>query len=116
MWYRVLLHGHTIHYNPRAVVYHEHRQEISGLKRQLFYYMRGHAAAALIQQAQHPQAGYRQYLYRGIPRYYAYLIRAGFPFFRLRSRTLWAELKGLASGVAFYYRNRNQPAAPPSQP
>lgn len=114
MWYRILLHGHSIHYNPRAVVYHEHRQDISGLKRQLFYYMRGHAAAALIQQAQQPQAGYKQHLYWKMPALYAYLIRAGFPFFRFRSRTLWAELKGLASGVAFYYRNRDQPAAPPS--
>jgi GT2 family glycosyltransferase len=108
MWYRILLHGQTIHYNPRAVVYHEHRKEMTGLKSQLFYYMRGHSAAALIQHAYHPQAGYARHLYRSMPMYYYNLIRVGFPLFRSRSLTLWAELKGLASGVAFYYRSRNR--------
>ncbi|MFD1872998.1 glycosyltransferase [Hymenobacter bucti] len=112
MWYRILLHGHTIRYNPRAIAHHEHRRELAGLKHQLFQYMRGHAAAALIQQAQQPQAGYRQYLYRKLPQHYYYLLRTGFPFFRSRSRTIWAELRGLASGVAFYYRHQHQPAEP----
>jgi glycosyltransferase involved in cell wall biosynthesis len=107
MWYRILAHGHTIAYNPRAIIYHEHRKELSGLKSQLFYYMRGHVAAALIQHEQYPQAGYFWYLYRELPKYYLFLIRVGFPFFRFRSRTLWAELKGLASGIAFYYRNQS---------
>ncbi|WP_052732860.1 glycosyltransferase family 2 protein [Hymenobacter terrenus] len=114
MWYRILLHGHTIHYCPRAVVYHEHRKEIADLKRQIFYYMRGHAAAALIQQEQQPQAGYTRHLYRKMPQYYARLIKTGFPFFRFRSRTLWVEMKGLVSGIAFYYRNRNRAAKPQS--
>jgi len=108
MWHRILAYGHTIRYNPRAVVYHEHRREMAALKRQLFYYMRGHAAAALTQQAQQPQAGYARYLYRDIPKHYFYLIKAGFPFFRFRSSTLWAELQGLASGVAFHYRTRTR--------
>jgi GT2 family glycosyltransferase len=110
MWYRILLHGYAIRYNPRAIAYHEHRSDLAGLKHQIFYYMRGHVAAALIQQAQQPHAGYRHYLYRDMPKYYAYLLRTGFPFFRFRSRTLWAELKGLASGFAFYYRHQHQPA------
>jgi glycosyltransferase involved in cell wall biosynthesis len=106
MWYRILLHGHSIHYNPRAVVYHEHRADIAGLKQQLFHYMRGHVAAALIQQAQQPQAGYAHHVYRSLPRYYLFLLRIGLPFFRFRSRTLWAEIKGLASGVSFYRQHR----------
>lgn len=106
MWYRILAHGYTIRYNPRAVVYHEHRQDMAGLRRQLFYYMRGHAAAALVQQRQYPRAGYARHVYRELPTYYARLIRGGFPFFRARSQTLWAELRGLASGIAFYYRTR----------
>lgn len=48
MWYRILVHGHAIRYNPRAVVYHEHRKELDALKSQLFYYMRGHVASVLI--------------------------------------------------------------------
>ena len=108
MWYRILLHGHTIHYNPRAIVYHEHRKEMAGLKIQLFYYMRGHVAAALIQQEENSASGYRRYLTQDIIKYYASLIRGGFPFYRFRTQTLWAEVKGLASGVAFYYRNRTR--------
>ena len=106
MWYRLLLHGHRIHYNPRAVVYHEHRTEIAGLKRQLFSYMRGHVAAALIQQAQQPQAGYARHVYRILPRYYLFLLRVGFPAFRFRSQTLLDEIKGLASGISFYRQHR----------
>ncbi|WP_375416288.1 glycosyltransferase family 2 protein [uncultured Hymenobacter sp.] len=105
MWFRILIQGHSIHYNPRAVVYHTHRKRLTDLERQLFYYMRGHAAAALIQHEQQPQAGYARHLWR-MPRYYAYLLRAGFPFYRFRSRTLWSEVKGLVSGVVFYYQNR----------
>jgi glycosyltransferase involved in cell wall biosynthesis len=106
MWYRILRHGHRIAYNPRAIVHHEHRTELAGLKHQLFYYLRGHVAAALMQQAQQPQAGYARHVYRDLPRYYLLLVRVGFPFFRFRNRTLWAEIKGIASGIAFYHRKR----------
>jgi glycosyltransferase involved in cell wall biosynthesis len=108
MWYRILRHGHVIQYNPHAIVYHEHRKEIAALKYQLFSYMRGHAAAALIQHAQQPQAGYARYVYHSLPLYYLLLIRVGFPFFRFRSRTLWAEMKGIISGVVFYHRNHHR--------
>ncbi len=106
MWYRILLHGHTIRYNPRAIVYHEHRKGMKELKRQLFYYMRGHAAAALIQHDQSPKVGYAKHTYFHLPKYYAHQIKIGFPYFRFRSRTLWAEVKGVAAGIAFYYRHR----------
>jgi glycosyltransferase involved in cell wall biosynthesis len=110
MWYRILLHGHAIRYNPRAIAYHEHRRDMAGLKRQLYAYMRGHVAAALIQQDQQPESGYRHYLYHDLLNFYSSLLRIGFPFFRFRYRTLWAELRGLAAGTAFYYRHRHQPA------
>jgi glycosyltransferase involved in cell wall biosynthesis len=110
MWYRILLHGYVIRYNPRAIAYHEHRSDLAGLKRQLFAYMRGHVVSVLIQQAQQPRAGYPRYLYRDLRKHYVFMLRIGFPFFRARTPTLWAELRGLASGVAFYYRHRHQPA------
>ena len=55
MWYRILASGSDICYNPRAIVYHEHRKELRALKKQLYNYMRGFAAAGLIQQARHRQ-------------------------------------------------------------
>jgi glycosyltransferase involved in cell wall biosynthesis len=124
IWYRLLLHGHRIHYNPRAVVYHEHRADLAGLRRQLFSYMRGHVAAALIQQAQQPQAGYARHVYRILPQYYLFLIRVGFPKFQFRSQTLRDEIKGYFSGISFYRQHRRQvqataairPAAPAPAP
>ncbi|WP_439883486.1 glycosyltransferase family 2 protein [Pontibacter sp. MBLB2868] len=106
MWYRILADGLTIHYNPRAIVFHEHRKEMKGLKKQIYYYMRGHAAAALIQQEQHRQAGYKRYLFRRLPRQYARMITAGFPGYRSRYTTLGSELLGVLSGLIFYFRNR----------
>jgi GT2 family glycosyltransferase len=104
MWFRLLVHGYRVHYNPRAVVYHAHRRSLSALHEQLFSYMRGHVVAALIQHAYHPQARYTRYVFKDLPIYYAHLTKAGLPFFRTRSKTLWAEMRGLVSGLAFYYR------------
>jgi glycosyltransferase involved in cell wall biosynthesis len=115
MWHRILLRGYSIRYAARAIAYHEHRRDIAGLKHQLYYYMRGHVVAALIQQKDYPQANYSSYLYFFLPKYYAYLVKNGLPFFHFRSQTLWAELKGVASGFAFYYRIRNRlPASLPN--
>ncbi|RDV16713.1 glycosyltransferase [Pontibacter diazotrophicus] len=106
MWYRILESGHTILYNPRAVVHHEHRREIEGLKKQIFYYLRGFTTAALLQQRLRQEAGYKRHLFQVLPPYYMKLIWKGFPFYHFQYRTLWAEIKGVLSGLAFYIRNR----------
>jgi len=106
MWYRILAAGHTIKYNPRAIVFHQHRKEMKGLKKQIFYYMRGFTTAALIQQKQHRQAGYNQHIFRVLPSYYGRRVIKNFPAYGLRDSTLWPEIKGLLSGMAFYFRNR----------
>jgi glycosyltransferase involved in cell wall biosynthesis len=111
IWYRILAAGFTIQYNPRAVVYHEHRREMTALHKQLFNYMRGFAAAALIQHGHNPKAGYKRHLFISMPRYYLLLLRVGFPTYRFRYRTLWSEIKGLTSGVRFYYRHKNSPSS-----
>lgn len=108
MWYRILESGHTIRYNPRAVVYHEHRREMEGLKKQIFYYMRGFTTAALLQQQLRREAGYKKHLFRVLPPYYIKLIRKGFPFYSFQYRTVWTEIKGILSGLVFYARNRRQ--------
>jgi GT2 family glycosyltransferase len=106
MWYRILKHGHTIHYNPRAVAFHEHRKEIAGLKKQLFYYMRGYTAAALLQQQQLRQAGYAKQIFWVLPRHYLRLLRSGFPHYSYRYRTIAAEMLGILSGLAYYIKNK----------
>lgn len=109
MWFRILAHGHTIRYNPLAVVHHEHRRELGGLKKQIFSYMRGFAAAALIQQKQEKQAGYKRHMFQVLPPHYLKLLRRGFPYYRFQHRTLLTEIRGMISGIFFYLRNKNQP-------
>ncbi|WP_205499844.1 glycosyltransferase family 2 protein [Rufibacter psychrotolerans] len=108
MWFRLLAHGHAIHYNPRAVVHHEHRKDLKGLRKQIFYYMRGFTTAALLQQQQVPTANYQRRLFRVIPKHYYLMVVRGFPRYQDRNRTLWAEIKGILSGYSFYLRNRKK--------
>jgi glycosyltransferase involved in cell wall biosynthesis len=106
MWFRILAKGYTIYYNPRAVVFHEHRKDLKGLKKQIFYYMRGFTTAALIQQKQYPEAGYKRRL-RRLLRYYGNLTIREFPYYRFQFKTLSAEILGLLSGLLFYHKNKN---------
>jgi glycosyltransferase involved in cell wall biosynthesis len=108
MWYRILKQGHTIHYNPRAIVFHEHRKEMEALKQQIFNYMRGHAAAALIQQRQHQKAGYRRYLAKLLLKKYSVSVIKGFPDYKYRYKTLWAQISGVVSGLLYYAKHRNK--------
>ena len=106
MWHRILANGGTIHYNPRAVAHHAHREQLQDLKDQIFYYMRGHVVAALIQHRHRPQDGYDRYLKR-LYNYYSDLLGKHFPLFKYCHPTMWAEIKGAAAGVAYYYRHRD---------
>lgn len=109
MWYRILAKGYAIHYNPRAVGFHEHRKEDKALKQQVFSYMRGHTAAALIQQAQIKEAGYRGYLYRMIFKSCIPLLIKR--FFQSRERKMiLIQLHGIFSGILFFSRNKNKPS------
>jgi len=58
---------------------------------------------------QNKKIGYKKYLYIDLPRYYFFLILQGFPNYDLRYQTLWSEIKGLVSGILFYYKNRKEP-------
>ena len=49
LWYRLLANGYSCRYEPRSVAFHFHRRTLEALSSQIFYYMRGHAAALLVQ-------------------------------------------------------------------
>lgn len=108
-WYRLLANGHACRYEPGAVAFHFHRRTTEGLARQIFHYMRGHAAALLVQ---HERTGLGvnrvQALWR-MPRWYS-----GRLWHRLCSgktpqdRFLKEEISGYVSGLAFYLRHRRQ--------
>ncbi|GAB3820330.1 hypothetical protein GCM10028895_20230 [Pontibacter rugosus] len=108
MWHRILSAGLNIKYNPRAIVFHEHRRETKGLKKQLFYYMRGFTVAALLQQERQKQAGYKQHLLQVLPKFYFKLIKDGFPRYTSRTSTIWAEMRGMASGFIYYKRHQRR--------
>jgi GT2 family glycosyltransferase len=108
IWFRLLFGDLRIYYNPRAVVFHKHRSSMASLKNQIFYYMRGHAASLMIQHAYNKQSGYLKYLSQDLPKYYFWLFRQGFPFYRGRHSTLVNEIKGIISGVKYYYRNKTR--------
>jgi len=106
MWFRTLARGLRIHYNPRAVVYHKHREDLEGLKKQIFYYMRGFTTAALIQQKLAPNAGYVKNRLKRFPAYYRSLIVKGFPHYHFEFQTLWDQISGIFSGLKFFNRNK----------
>jgi GT2 family glycosyltransferase len=107
LWYRILANGSSILYHPLAVVHHLHRNSILALKKQLYSYMRGFTVAILIQ---HQRYGHRGNLFRLIkvlPAYYFRLLRKGFPSYSFQYQTLFAELKGVLSGLFYYWKHRN---------
>ena len=109
IWYRMLLAGKTIKYVPLAVAYHAHRDTIEQLHKQLFNYMRGSVVAAFIQHKYSKNSGYKKYVYFGLPKYYFLLLRLGFPDYTFRYKTIFTEIKGIISGIKFYYSNESKP-------
>lgn len=106
MWFRVLARGHSIYYNPRAIVHHEHRKDMKGLKKQIFYYMRGFMVAALTQQQFYPASGYRKSKIRNLPREYMRAVMKGFPKYEFQYKTIIPEIKGIISGYRFFQKNK----------
>lgn len=108
LWYRILACGFSIRYCPMAVVYHQHRQSIQGLRKQLYGYMRGFTVAILIQYQRFGHRGNLRHLFRVLPPYYLRLIRRGFPNYHFQYKTLFAELSGIMAGFLYYFRHRNR--------
>jgi GT2 family glycosyltransferase len=106
LWYRILANGYAIHYNPRAVVHHFHRESLKGLQKQLYAYMRGFTVAILIQHSRFGHKGNLRHLFFNTPKYYIYLLLRGFPRYRFRFRTLLSEIRGIISGLFFYWKYR----------
>lgn len=106
-WYRLLARGHGCRYEPRAVAFHFHRRTMEGLASQIFHYMRGHAAALLVQHERTGLATNRTRALWRMPRWYA-----GRLWRRIRvgatpqDRFLTEEITGYLSGLAFFWRRR----------
>ncbi len=107
IWYRVLAEGWICRYDPTAIVYHYHRKDIDGLKKQLYNYMRGHVTALLIQFEKYQHWGNLRRLFLSLPRWYVKLLLKGLiKGFNTKNVTLWSEILGCISGVQFYLQHR----------
>jgi GT2 family glycosyltransferase len=103
-WYRILHAGGTCRYEPSVVVYHYHRRDMAGLSRQIRAYMRGHAAALLVQFERTGDLGNLRRLFLSLPRYFMRKAAARLAG-RYDSQTclLKEEVIGTAEGVIYYF-------------
>ncbi len=107
LWYRLLAYGYTCRYEPAAVAFHFHRRTMTELSSQIYAYMRGHAAALLVQHERTGISANRRRAWIDMPRWYGWRawrrVRQG-P--TRRDRFLREEITGYLSGLFFYYRQR----------
>lgn len=109
-WHRVLSVGGTCRYDPSAVAFHYHRREMDSLRTQIKAYMRGHAAALLVQQERVPSIGNIFRLIVQLPATYARrCIRRLLVGPRDVDIFTREEISGLASGILFYLRTPRKP-------
>src|SRR6185369_1933144 len=105
MWHRLIAAGGACRYEPAAVAFHYHRRSAHDLSRQLFAYMRGHAAALLVQYERSGQPADRRRAYWDLPVAYLKRVwRAARGARRDEDRYLREEIRGWCSGLWFYHR------------
>ena len=106
MWYRILAEGWNCSYLPQLVVYHHHRKTMEELRRQLFYYMRGHVSALLVQYERYGHPGNRNRVFRALPLYYWDKWRRWIRRREEDAATVGVEMRGCWSGWWYYRRVR----------
>ena len=101
----MLAEGWTCRYEPTAVAYHYHRRDLDSLKKQIFYYMRGHVTELLIRFEKYRHWGNLIRLAILLP-YFTHLFLFGFLKGKLRYSTLLIEIVGCFSGAKFYFKSQ----------
>jgi GT2 family glycosyltransferase len=105
LWYRLLALGGSCLYEPRAVVFHHHRETWPELMNQVRVYMRGHVSALI---AQADAFGDRANLKRiawQLPRYFLRTALASLVKRRWRRLPiLLAEIRGWLAGLVYFLR------------
>lgn len=106
MWYRIMAAGWNCFYMPNLVVYHQHRKTMSGLRSQLYLYMRGHVSALLMQYDRYKHVGDVKRVRKFMP--YWYLSRIKRFLLTGDFALVWSwltEVRGCLAGLKFYKRN-----------
>lgn len=109
LWHRLLSANLKCRYEPAAVVHHQHRDDLSSLRRQMRAYMRGHSAALIVQfqQSRHPGNLIRAFV--GLPLWMtAVALRQALSGRSTRRSVVPWELLGLAEGPIEWLRRRRQ--------
>jgi GT2 family glycosyltransferase len=106
-WYRILAEGWHCRYFPHVYVYHQHRESKEALYSQIFYYMRGHVSALLVQYERYGHKGNLKRAYRLLPGWYynrfkRRLLQGRTP----HSDTILTEIRGCISGWRFYQAHK----------
>lgn len=106
-WHRVLSVGGVCSYEPAAVAFHYHRREMEGLSSQIYHYMRGHAAALLVQYERTRNRGNLWRAFSLMPRYYAQRLWQKLRYgVRPDNRFLGREVAGFIAGLLYYIWHR----------
>jgi glycosyltransferase involved in cell wall biosynthesis len=110
-WHRVLSVGGTCFYEPTAVAFHYHRREIEGLASQIYHYMRGHAAALMVQYERTHNRGNLWRAFNLMPRYYSKRLWHRYRYGeRPHNRFINKEVTGFIAGLLYYARNSRSDA------
>lgn len=113
-WNRIIHFGGTCRYEPSIVAFHYHRQDLSGLRKQITSYMSGHTAALLVQFENTRELSNLRRLVLGMPRYLgrmliSRLIRGATP----RNGMVFEQIVGSIRGVKFYIKAERPRSAEP---
>jgi GT2 family glycosyltransferase len=104
VWYRILATGGSCFYEPRAVVFHDHRSDWAGLERQMRAYMRGHVSALIAQADMFDHRGNLARVFGQLPRHFVRTmldsILDGAP---VRRRILRQEVLGWLTGLGYLF-------------
>jgi len=110
-FHRLLCHGTAIRYEPRAVVFHEHRRRQGPMHRQINAYMRGHVAALLIQFEKTGDFRHLGRIFTELPlHYFKRTVGSLHPGRHARRRLLRREIAGAIAGLHYYASHRRSPA------
>jgi len=112
-WYRILAEGWNVFYQPKAYVFHQHREEKKDLRNQLFSYMRGQVSSLLVQYETYGHEGNIKRALKGLPNYY---------YYRFKNRllqgkteefsTIFTEIMGCISGFRYYRKHKGKRNSP----
>ncbi len=109
LFYRVLKAGHTLVYEPRAHVWHRHRPDMAGLRKQLYGYSKGHVAYHLTTLVEDRDLRALHYLLVRLPKVHVRRITE-----RLRGRAPYPlplnllEIAGNLAGPAAFVQSRRR--------